>query len=145
MDKPESLNWNCLTWGDGDWGEPVDGVSTRFLSSKLFFRGLTASSYDLPNKLAFMHVLEELQTIFYGELIKVCSSDIRDVLNHITVEEKEHSESLLAVLQDINPEWKGLIESWRSRQNLALLLLPVDLVFYFITHVLRVALWVCLG
>ena len=20
MDKPESLNWNRLTWGDGDWG-----------------------------------------------------------------------------------------------------------------------------
>ncbi|MEH1821527.1 MAG: hypothetical protein V7L31_21010 [Nostoc sp.] len=145
MNKEESLDWNRLTWGDGDWGEPVDGISTRFLSSRLFFKGLTASSYDLPNKLAFMHVLEESQTIFYGELIKVCSSDVKKILNQIVLDEKEHSEDLLRALQDIDPEWYGLIESWRSRQNLALLLLPVDLIFYFVTHVLRVALWVCLG
>ncbi|WP_179066693.1 hypothetical protein [Nostoc sp.] len=145
MNKEESLGWNRLTWGDGDWGEPVDGISTRFLSSRLFFKGLTASSYDLPNKLAFMHVLEELQTIFYGELIKVCSSDIRKILNKIMLDEKEHSDSLLGALQAINPEWYGLIESWRSRLRIALLLLPVDLFLYFVNHVLRVALWVCLG
>ena len=145
MNKPESLNWNRLTWSERDWGEPLDGISTRFFSSKLFFNGVTASSYDLLNKLAFMHILEELQTIFYGELIKVCSSDVRDVLNCILIEEKEHSENLLVILQAINPEWEGLIYLWRSRLRIALLLLPVDLFLYFITHILRVALWVCLG
>ncbi len=145
LDKEESLSWNRLTWCDGDWGEPIDGMSTRFLSSRLFFKGKTASSYDLFNKLAYMHVLEELQTIFYEELIKVCSSDVRNILLKITLDEKEHSEGLLRALQDINPSGYGLVESWRSRLRIALLLLPLDLFLYFVSHVLRVALWICLG
>ena len=92
-----------------------------------------------------MHVLEELQTIFYGELMKVSSSDVRDILLSIVLDEKEHSDSLLRALQAIDPECYGLIESWRSRLRIALLLLPVDLFLYFVTHVLRVAFWVCFG
>ncbi|MEH2393693.1 MAG: hypothetical protein V7K21_19200 [Nostoc sp.] len=145
IDKPESLNWNRLTWSEGDWGEPVDGISTRFLSSRLFFKGRTASDYDLSNKLAFMHVLENLQISFYKQLAKFCSSDVRKTINKIVRDENEHSDNLLSALQAIEPEWEQLINYWQMRQNLALLLLPIDLALYLFTHILRLAMWVCFG
>ena len=90
-----------------------------------------------------MHVLEDLQISFYKQLAKVCSSDVRKTMNKIIQDENEHSDNLLSALQAIEPNWEPLISSWRMRQYLALILLPIDLIVYVIAHLLKLVLWIC--
>lgn len=119
INRPDADTWNRLEWDNRDWGEPLDGISVRYLTTKIFFNGRTANSYELADKLGFMCVLEHLQTEFYSQLIKVCSSRDKAKLIQIQRDEAEHADSLLLALKEASPNWRSLLWKWRIRKYLA--------------------------
>jgi hypothetical protein len=120
----------------------IDGISTNYLSGYYFFQGKPAGSYEISDKLAFMYVLECLQSSFYQIFYQMCSDTIKPQIKYILDEEQEHSEILLKLLQKREPEWNAMIKKWEARKSLALVLTPVDLALRILRDFADLVFWV---
>ncbi|AUB37531.1 Ferritin-like superfamily [Nostoc flagelliforme CCNUN1] len=130
-EEKAAFNWGCVNW-DSSESYQADGMSTRYLSAKVFFWFRTANSYGWCDRLAFMHVLEEFQWLFYKQLLKLVSDEVRAKLAPIAEEELAHAAELQASLRLLaTPKrQKSLVFQWQVRKYLALACLLVDAVLY---------------
>jgi hypothetical protein len=111
-------------------GIQVDTISTHYLSTKILFGFRSANTYELNETLAFMAVLEQFQSVFYKALsLYPCFKPIKTELTYILEDEEKHSIDLLAVGNKKNDI---LIWKWQVRKYLALLFVPVDVIWYLV-------------
>ncbi|MCC5616526.1 ferritin-like domain-containing protein [Nostoc sp. CHAB 5836] len=95
--------------------ENFDGMSYRFVSSRLLFKGQTAFDYSWEDKLAFMYVLEEEVAALYQELVDADDPKLSAIALQITGDELNHANYLKLVLADFAPLPQAAIDKWRHR------------------------------
>lgn len=116
-------------WGTLDFDNEVfqvDGISQKYLTAKIFFRGNKAKDLGWGDCLAMMAVLEKLQLYFYSELIDNLSNNFQKILERIALEEMLHGMQLEQELRIHFPHYKLLLIKWHLRKYCALLFLPFD-------------------
>jgi hypothetical protein len=124
--EPRALSWATVNWDENEVYQ-VDGISTKFIASKIFFMGREANSFSWQDKLAFMVVLERFQTIFYQSLIKYFPEEVQFQIEDIASSEELHSLFLESGLIQVNRKSFVFLMKWQLRKYLALLALPIDL------------------
>lgn len=127
-EEKAAFDWGCVNWDTSGESYQADGMSTRYLSAKVFFGFRTANSYDWCDRLAFMYVLEEFQFLFYKQLLKFVPEEVQLELNRIAEDEESHAisihGSLWCLVGPSRQEW--LIFLWQIRKYLALACIPID-------------------
>lgn len=133
-EEKAAFDWGCVNWDSSGESYQVDGMSSRYLSAKIFFGFRTANSYDWCDRLAFMYVLEEFQSDFYKHLLKFAAPEVQEKLVSIAQDEETHAINLQALLWYVAGVEKKdeLIFWWQVRKYLALLCTPVDALLYFL-------------
>lgn len=107
--------------------ENLDGISQRYLSLRIFFRGKKIIELPWKDRLACMLALEAQTRALYVELSKSpCPQELRAIFSKIAQEESSHSDYLESVLRDFSPCPNQEVDRWRSRMNLASLGLIYD-------------------
>jgi hypothetical protein len=140
MNSEELFNRGKKTndWRKVDWNGSryqADGLSVNSLAGKMFFRGKTADSYDWANKLAFMHVLENFQYIFYQQLSPYIQS--KDFFGLVAAE-KNHAYQLKSYLFSLAGKWSCLfLLKWHLLKYCALFFVPIDFLILFIKYKLK--------
>lgn len=104
----------------------LDGISQRYLSLKILFRGLRAEDFEWTDTLAFMAALETVTKRFYSKLAEVTEAPISTIAKQISEDESQHSEYLKIVLSQFTPLPEVEISKWRARIRWASLGLIVD-------------------
>lgn len=133
-ENKKAYSWSVINW-DALESYRVDGISTKYLSSRIFFSNKLASDFDWKNKLAFMLVLENFQSAFYEEMTGHCKPQHYDGLIHIADEETQHAGILEHCLSLVTKDkYCLLLLKWHLRKYLVLLLVPIDLLILFIKH-----------
>ena len=118
-------NFNNTFRKDNHGTYHVDGISKRYLSTRLFFLGKSAGEFDLNNSLAFMGVLERFQYLVYREVLNFIPSEYAPYFESITNDEKEHSDKLLDKV-----EGRFLILKWNIRLIFSFPIILVDLLIF---------------
>jgi rubrerythrin len=118
-----------IEWSKIDWDSSEEYIATNLSQNaiaKLFFKGKSADSYSLFDKLAFMQVLEEHQYKFYKALSLFVCPEIAKILQSIISDEKTHSSSLLDQLSLVVPKnhIHRYLLKWQYRSFITLLMLP---------------------
>ena len=115
--------------------ENLDGLSKRYLSLRILFKGQSASHYDWCDRLAFMHLLEIETQKFYKVLAdSKCSEPLRAITLRIVEDEKGHSTYLKDLLSQIpGADSDSDLEKWRDRLFWAKIGLLFDLLWLLIT------------
>ncbi|AUB36159.1 hypothetical protein COO91_02060 [Nostoc flagelliforme CCNUN1] len=133
-EEKTAFDWGCVNWDSSGESYQADGMSTRYLSAKVFFCFRTANSYGWCDRLAFMHVLEEFQSLFYKQLLKFVPEELRAKLAPIAADELTHATELQTSLRLLaTPKrQESLVFQWQVRKYLALTCLPVDAVLYLL-------------
>jgi hypothetical protein len=129
----------AYSWGRVDWDTlesyQADGLSTKYLSTRVFFGNKLASDFDWFDKLAFMAVLESFQSAFYEEMLGHCKPQHHDGFQAIAEEELGHV-GILEHCLSLLPKNKfySLLLKWHLRKYLALLFVPIDLLILSINY-----------
>ncbi|MFN6475374.1 hypothetical protein [Nostoc sp. DedQUE07] len=127
-EEKAAFDWGCVDWDTSGESYQADGMSTRYLSTKIFFCFRTANSYDWESRLAFMYVLEDFQSLFYKQLLRFVPEEVQLKLAPIAEDELTHAIEIHACLRCLvgpnRQEW--LIFLWQIRKYLALVCIPVD-------------------
>ncbi|MFN6538110.1 MAG: hypothetical protein RM021_017430 [Nostoc sp. EkiNYC01] len=133
-EEKAAFDWGCVNWDSSGESYQVDGMSTRYLSGKIFFGFRTANSYDWCDRLAFMYVLEEFQSLFYKHLLKFVGEEIQQQLSQIAEHEESHAIQLYALLWSIAgvERRQQLIFWWQVRKYLGLFCCPIDALLYLL-------------
>jgi hypothetical protein len=125
--EPRSQNWSFI---DNEYY--ADGMSVDYLCSRVFFMGKSAYSFSWADKLAYMIVLEQFQVQFYSCLMKYLPN--QQAIHRIIMSEELHS-LLLENAIDIETKYSILyILKWRFFKYLALLFVPIDLLWIWVNH-----------
>jgi hypothetical protein len=127
-EEKAAFDWGCVNWDSNGESYQVDGMSTRYLSAKIFFGFRTANSYDWENRLAFMCVLEDFQHCFYKQLLRFVPSEVQEKLSPLSEDELTHAINLHASLWLISGVKRSsyLLFIWQIRKYLALICIPFD-------------------
>ncbi len=134
-EEKQAFKWSNVSWDSSGESYQADGISTGYLSAKIFFGFQTANSYDWSDRLAFMYVLEEFQSQFYQQLLQFVPLEVQSKLIAITEDEQNHAINLLTVLESMSQDRQKLILKWNTRKYLALLLVPFDALWLTIKFV----------
>lgn len=114
----------------GDSFLAPEGISRRYLISRIAFEGGKAKELDWPNSLAMMAVGESLARKFYRALsaFVLTPSDYWPAFADIANDEADHCAQLIDHLtRAVSPEQVyELTEQWRKRAKKALLFLPLE-------------------
>ncbi|BBD69538.1 hypothetical protein NIES4072_31290 [Nostoc commune NIES-4072] len=137
-EEKQAFSWSFVEWDSSNESYQVDGMSTRYLSAKIFFGFRTANSYNWENRIAFMCALEDFQHCFYQQLVRFVPPEVQEKLAPIIEDELTHAINLNASLWLIAGVKRSsyLLLIWQIRKYLALICVPVD--------ALRVALGILL-
>lgn len=129
-EEKQAFNWSFVEWDSSNESYQVDGMSTRYLSSKVFFGFRTANSYDWENRIAFMCILEDFQHCFYKQLVRFVPPEIQEKLAPIIEDELTHAINLHASLWMISGvnRSSNLLLTWQIRKYLAMICIPIDTV-----------------
>ncbi|MEH2456966.1 hypothetical protein [Nostoc sp.] len=128
-EEKAAFDWGCVDWDTSGESYQVDGMSTKYLSAKMFFSFRTANSYGWRDRLAFMYVLEDFQSLFYTQLLKFVPVEVKDKLQSIVDDELNHAIQLygsLFVISNGTRHVQSLLSCWQIRKYLALAFVPVD-------------------
>lgn len=105
--------------------ENLDGLSLRYLSLRMLFKGKSAIDFPWEDRLAFMQVLEGVTQKFYAQLSQYSRVEsIRAIALKIAVDEITHADYLKYVCKEFRPD----ILKWEAQLNWAILGLMVDVV-----------------
>lgn len=126
VNKKEASEWGKIPWDESNADASVDGLSTRHITSKVFFWGKTASSYNLEDRFIYMHILEQGQYEFYKALAKTRLGKLYPAIALIALQELDHSETFLNYLGSVP---KKQIIKWQIRKYLAAAFSIIDLFF----------------
>ncbi|PHJ69230.1 hypothetical protein VF14_03645 [Nostoc linckia z18] len=135
-EEKAAFDWGCVNWDSSGESYQADGMSTRYLSAKIFFGFRTANSYDWRDRIAFMYVLEEFQSCFYKQLLKFVPGEVQKELVPIADCEEAHAINLYALLWNLAgvEGRQKLVFWWRVRKYLGLICCPIDALYYLIKH-----------
>ncbi|MEH1780232.1 MAG: hypothetical protein V7L26_14140 [Nostoc sp.] len=127
-EEKAAFDWGCVNWDSSGESYQVDGMSTRYLSAKIFFGFRTANSYNWENRLAFMCVLEDFQHCFYKQLLRFVTPEVQEKLAPIIQDELTHAINLHDSLWFISGVRRSsnLLLIWHTRKYLALICIPFD-------------------
>ncbi|HYX14760.1 MAG TPA: hypothetical protein VE944_10405 [Nostoc sp.] len=127
-EEKQAWEWSFVKWDSSNESYQVDGMSTRYLSARIFFGFRTANSYDWCDRLAFMCVLEDFQHCFYKQLAFFVPPEVQEKLLPIIEDELTHAINLHACLWLIAGVKRSshLLLIWQIRKYLALICIPVD-------------------
>jgi hypothetical protein len=138
-EEKAAFDWGCVDWDTSGESYQVDGMSTRYLSAKIFFGFRTANSYGWCDRLAFMYVLEEFQALFYKQLLRFVPPEVQEELLPIAEDELTHAINIHASLWYIagveRQQW--LIFLWQVRKYLALVFIPFDALFLYLSYLFQ--------
>jgi hypothetical protein len=128
--KTKKVTWESAYYpGDKLTGNflNLDGLSKRYLSLRIFFGGKKAEDFDWENKLAYMIVLERVNTDFYKAISRVYKgSKFGAIATKILEEEDSHILYLSNCLASITHDPQFVIDKWQGRLVCAYLGLTVD-------------------
>lgn len=126
----EAFKWSQVEW-DSSESFRADGISRKYLSARIFFKGQTANSFMWQDKLAFMAILETFQAHFYKKLLRFLPPHEATPLISICGEEEDHSLELRSVLTERAGIFSAadLMLKWKRQLYLGLLFTPIDLIF----------------
>ena len=113
----------------------LDGVSKRYISSYLLFRGKTAFSYDWADQLALMSVLEEQTTLFYKRLSVRESSPLQRISLKFANQEDNHYKTLYYALTSFTATPNYYMDKWKARLFFAKIGLIIDIIIFTITNI----------
>jgi rubrerythrin len=132
ISSPVSVEWDSLSFP----GEKIqatyenfDGISKRYLSARLLFNGRSASTFDLVDKLAFMHVLEQETCRFYTFLARITKGTaLGAIALTIAADEKHHADYLKSKINHFIPFTQN-INKWQNKITVAKWAILFDLCF----------------
>lgn len=116
----KTINWTKVNWDSNE--EYIATNLSQNAIAQLFFKGKSADSYGLLDKIAFMQVLEMHQAKFYKALCLFVPLPVFIVLKNIQIEEERHSQELTYEFGKVIP--LKYLNKWKRRAWLVLLKLP---------------------
>ncbi len=133
FNKPKVVTWDSYTYpGERLTGvlENFDGMSYRFVSSRLLFYNRAAFDYSWEDRIAFMCVLEEEIASLYLELALLKDGDLSALASQMTRDEFDHANHLKDALSRFSPFPQDLLNKWRKRVKWAKWGLVIDAVSF---------------
>lgn len=108
-----------------DW--TPEGISRRYVSTRIWFGGQRACDLDWENAIALMAVGEAAAAWFYRLLSWLAPALYREVFRSIADDEAKHQDGLhRALVSTAGEDAEALLWRWRWRGCLALTAVPFD-------------------
>lgn len=104
----------------------LDGLSQRYLSLRLLFRGKKAADFDWCDRIAFMCALEHISQQFYAKLADIADEPLKAIALQISQDELEHSDYLKYTLTSMSNLPSQDIKKWEGRIGWSMLGLVFD-------------------